>query len=243
MRFILLAFSLLTVLPMRMNDAPQPGDTGRAAGWYPLVGVVIGGMSALVFYGASRIFPAWLAAVLTAVAWIWLSGGLHLDGLADCCDGMLHASTPERRLEIMKDPRLGTFGGIGLVLAILLKISCLASLPIASAWIALPLAAASGRWMLLIAGKQPSARPGGMGADFALGLSARSFLPANILLAGLLVLAGWTGLAAFSFALLVSIALMILANARLKGLTGDVFGFIVEASELAVLLTFCVRWQ
>lgn len=241
MRLILLAFSLLTVLPVRLKDAPQPGDTGRAAGWYPLVGVVIGGLSALVFYGANHVFPVWLAAVLTTAVWIWMSGGLHLDGLADCCDGMLHASTPERRLEIMKDPRLGTFGGIGLMLGILIKVACLVSIPPEAAWIALPLAAAAGRWMLLIAGKQPSARPGGMGADFALGLSWKSFAPASIILAGLLVLAGWASLAAFSLALASTAVLIHTARRRLNGLTGDVFGFIVEAAELAVLLVFCVR--
>lgn len=241
MRYLLLAFSLLTALPVRIKDTPQPGDTGRAAGWYPLVGVVIGGLSALVYYGAIRIFPTWLAAVLTTAVWIGASGGLHLDGLADCFDGMMHASTPERRLEIMKDPRLGTFGGVGLVLAILLKVGCLASLPPETVWIALPLAAATGRGLLLVAGKQPMARPGGMGADFALGLSWKSVVPASLILAGLIYLASWRGLAAFGLAVLAAAGIIALARSRLKGLTGDVFGFIVETAELAVLLAFCVR--
>ena len=113
--------------------------------------------------------------------WVFLSGGLHLDGLADCFDGMLNSSLPERRLEIMKDPRLGTFGGLGLVLALLIKVAAVYSLAPGSDWIAILTAAALGRWLILLAGKQPLARPGGMGADFALGLTNASFAWAAIL--------------------------------------------------------------
>jgi adenosylcobinamide-GDP ribazoletransferase len=241
MKRFFLALSLLTSFPVRLKDAPQPGDSGRSAGWYPLIGALIGAAAAAVYWGAAQVFPPLLAALLSTAAWIALTGGLHLDGLADCCDGLLHASSPERRLEIMKDPRLGTFGGVGFCLAILLKMACLAALPPARVWIALPLAAAAGRWLLLPAARQPMARPGGMGADFALGLSGFAFLPASLTVLPFIALAGWPGAAAFLLAALAAWLIIRMAKSRLGGLTGDVMGLLVEAGELVVLLTLCVK--
>ena len=131
-----LAVSFLTIIPVRLQEPAHPGDLGRAAGWFPVIGVILGGLVAAAYHGFSLIFPPYLAAALAVAIWIGMTGGLHLDGLADCCDGLLNASSRERRLEIMKDPRLGTFGAIGLVLTIVLKIICLASLPASMAWIA-----------------------------------------------------------------------------------------------------------
>jgi adenosylcobinamide-GDP ribazoletransferase len=125
MKRFALAVSFLTVIPLRLNEPPHPGDLGKAAGWFPVIGAVIGGLVVAAYYGLSFIFPPLPAGARAASVWIELTGGLHLDGLTDCFDGMLNASSRERRLEIMKDPRLGTFGGIGVFLAILLKIICL----------------------------------------------------------------------------------------------------------------------
>lgn len=241
MKRFLLAISFLTVFPIHLKEAPLPGDQGKAAGWYPFIGLLIGVMVAAVHYGFSLIFPAFLAAALAALIWIGVSGGLHLDGLADCCDGMLSAAYPERRLKIMKDPRLGTFGGIGLTLAILLKIICLFSLPAGTAWIAVPLAATLGRWLLLPAGKQPLATQTGMGADFARGLEKTVFVQAGLLVAILTIFAGWQGLAIVLLVHLVAWWILHIARARLGGVTGDVLGLIVEVTELVTLISFCVR--
>lgn len=241
MKYLRLAFSFLTVLPVKVKEAPQPGDLGRAAVWYPLVGAIIGSLVWLAKAGLTWLFPPMLAAGVCVVVWILLSGALHLDGLADCCDGLLNASSRERRLEIMKDPRLGTFGGVGLVLAILLKVLAVLSLPPGSDLLAIVLATSLGRWMILLAGKQPLARPGGMGADFALGLTPRAFLGAAVLPLVLMVLGGWHGLAAAAAAHLAAVGVMSLARARLGGMTGDVLGLLVEVTELVVLLSFAVR--
>jgi adenosylcobinamide-GDP ribazoletransferase len=236
-----LAISFLTILPGRLKEAPLPGDLGRAAGWFPFIGAVLGILVAAAYAGVSLLFPPFLSAVLTAAVWIALTGGLHLDGLADCCDGLLNASSPSRRLEIMKDPRLGTFGGLGLVLAVLLKVACLYSLPPGSTWVAIPLAAAVARWFLLPAGLQPLARTGGAAADFSSGLNRRVFIPA-VLVAGILTgLAGWRGLVIILFAHTLAWYMLRLARARLGGLTGDVYGLVVETAELAILAGFCVR--
>ena len=238
MNYLLLAFSFLTILPVRLKQAPAQGDLGRAAVWYPLIGLLIGGLSALAGWGLRQVLPSLLAAVLTTAIWIVLSGGLHLDGLADCCDGLLNASRPERRLEIMKDPRLGTFGGIGLILAIGLKIAAIQALPTSSLLAALPLAAALGRWLLLPAGKQPLARPDGLGADYASGLRPAIFFGAAVPLILLTVLGGWKALIAVGVCHLSAWGIFRLAKNRLGGVTGDVFGLTVEVAEILTLLVF-----
>lgn len=241
MKRFLLAISFLTIFPIHLKKAPLPGDQGKAAGWYPFIGLIIGVLVTVIHYGLSLIFPPLLTAALTASVWIGLSGGLHMDGLADCCDGILNASNPERRLEIMKDPRLGTFGGIGLTLAILLKIICLSNLPAGTAWIAVPLAATLGRWLLLPAGKQPLAHHSGMGADFASGLDKAVFIQAGLIVAILTALAGWQGLIIVVAVHLVTWWVIHFAKARLGGISGDVLGLVVELAELVTLIGFCVR--
>jgi adenosylcobinamide-GDP ribazoletransferase len=240
MKSLLLAFSFLTVFPVKLKEPPAEGDLGRAAAWFPLIGVMIGGLGALAAWGLRFVFPPFLAAVLTTGLWILMSGGLHLDGLADCCDGLLNASSPQRRLEIMKDPRLGTFGGIGLFLAILLKIAAIQVLPTGMIWFALPLAGALGRWLLLPAGKQALARPGGMGADFASGLRPAAFIGAAVPVLALTILGGWKACAAVLVCHLAAWGIFHASKSRLGGVTGDVFGLTVETAEILTLLVFCV---
>lgn len=241
MKRFLMAVSFLTVVPVCLKEAPRPGDQGKAAGWYPFVGALIGLLVAAAYWAFSLIFPSVLVATLTALIWIGVTGGLHLDGLADSCDGLLNSSSAERRLEIMKDPRLGTFGGIGLVLAILLKVACLVSLSGAVVWVAVPLATTVARWLLLPAAKQPLARPGGMGADFASGLNKAAFFQAGLVVAVLTAFAGWQGLLVVLIVHFTTWLILRAANVRLGGVTGDVFGLVVELAELVTLLGFCVR--
>ena len=91
MKMLGLAVSFLTILPVRLAGAFQPGDLGRSAAWFPGVGLLIGGILAggrLLF---AQVFPDPLGATLVVALWAVITGGLHLDGLADCCDGLLAA--------------------------------------------------------------------------------------------------------------------------------------------------------
>lgn len=240
MKYFTLAISFLTVIPVKVKEQIIPGDLGKSSGWFPLIGIFLGGIVAGIFSAVSLCLPPLVAAVFATAAWIGLTGGLHLDGLADCCDGMLNASNPERRLEIMKDPRLGSFGGIGLVISILLKIACLYSLPSGAFWIAIPLAASTGRWLLLWAGKQKMARSTGMGIDFSKGISVTTILPALLTLLTITALSGWKGALIVLFSHFVAWLIFRFSTNKLGGLTGDVFGLTVEISEIIVLLGFCI---
>jgi len=235
------AFSFLTILPVPAPRGTMPDDFGRSAAWFSITGLVIGLILALVGWGTRFIFPAAVVGFLVTGVWALITGGLHLDGLADCCDGMMSAAGIERRLEIMKDPRLGTFGGAGLVLVLLGKFVLSTVLVERGIWLAFPLAASLGRWFILLAARQPSARPGGMGDAFARGVRPWHIILSFLIPLGIMLWAGpvsWISLAA---ALLVLILIITAARRRLGGMTGDVFGLIVEMSELTVLLGMSIR--
>ncbi|MEI8132913.1 MAG: adenosylcobinamide-GDP ribazoletransferase [Leptolinea sp.] len=241
MKYLRQAFTQLTILPFSSTEAPQPGDSGRAAIWFPLVGLIIGSLLAGGWWLLSSVFPPILAAPLTLAFWALLSGGLHLDGLADCCDGLLCSASPARRLEIMTDSRLGSFAGVGLVLYLLIKFAAIFSLaPLLAPYIFI-LAALISRWLVLLAGKQPLARLDGMAADFANGLTTRSFLVGAILPFGFALLGGWRGMAATGLAVLAALIIFRFTRSRIGGVTGDVFGLTIEITELVVLLTYASR--
>ncbi len=240
MKYLSIAFNLLTTLPVRAPADWQPGDSGRAAGWYPFVGLVIGGLAASAYSMLSLYFSPLLTAALTLTLWVILTGGLHLDGLADCCDGLLHASNVEKRLEIMKDSRMGAFGGIGLALTLLLKVSALASLPTDKAVPVILLAASLGRWFIILAGFQPLARPGGMGADFSSGLRKSALFWGGLVPLGLAIFLGVQGILALGLTLFVVFFLLRFVHARIGGVTGDVFGLIVEVVETITLITLTI---
>jgi adenosylcobinamide-GDP ribazoletransferase len=237
MRNLRTAIGLLTTLPLGMPEDWQSGDSGRAGIWFPLVGIVIGVLTWLVWRALNFYFPSLIVGVLTLLVWVILTGGLHLDGLADCCDGLFASTTSERRLEIMKDPHVGTFGCVGLLLVLMLKAAALSSLA-ASSGFAIILAATISRWFILPAGLLPLAHPGGMGADFASGLKRSAIFITAILPLGLAFLLGTQGLFAVLTSLLAAAAVLGLAYTGIKGVTGDVFGMLVEVTETAVLLSF-----
>jgi adenosylcobinamide-GDP ribazoletransferase len=248
-----LALGFLTAIPVRADSA-GPDDLGRAAAWFPAVGWLIGALLAGAGAALNLLFPSLLAAALVVALWAALTGGLHLDGLADCCDGLFASAAPERRLEIMRDSRLGAFGGIGLGLFLIVKVASVAALlsasPIAQnllritnyglrgPLVALLLGPCLARWLILWVARQPSARPGGLGASFAAGLTPGSLVVAGLLPAVLIVLGGWRAVAATVAAGLVVWGAAALARARLGGVTGDVLGLSVELAELAVLLAY-----
>ncbi len=244
-----LAIGFLTVLPVR-TPPPQPGGPaadlgltlGRAGAWFSVVGLGLGALLAAAHFLLAHLFPASLTAALVVALWAALTGGLHLDGLADCCDGLLASVSPERRLEIMRDPRLGAFGGAGLTLFLILKVLAVASLTAALSFWAFIFSAALARWLILLVALQPAARPGGLGADFARGITPSILALAALTPLILVALGGWRALMAVVVAGLVTVAIVGLARARLGGVTGDVFGLTVELTELAALLVFAARF-
>lgn len=239
MRTLRIAFGLMTTLPFRLPEDWSAGDSGRASVWYPFVGFVIGAITWLAWEGAILVFPVWVAGTVTLVVWVILTGGLHLDGLADCCDGLLASTSAERRLEIMKDPHVGAFGVIGLIFVLLLKFAALASLTSVSS-LGILLAATLARWCILPTGLMTFARPSGMGANFALGFR-RSFIAwGAILPLAIALLLGMRGVLSALTGMGAAALIVWLAKSRIGGVTGDIFGMVVEIVEAIVLITFLI---
>jgi len=232
---ILCAFSLLTIVPtpLRWLDAQRPAARAMAA--YPLVGLVLGAAMALAQGVLQRVLPPAVCAGLIVAAWAVLTGGLHLDGWADCCDALAATVTRERRLEILRDPHLGSFGVAGLALLLAIKIAAVASLGRGNA--ALILAPVVGRWAIVnMAAMFPLARPEGMAARFREGLGRRELAWAGLTVAVACGAAGWSGLIVFVAAACTAVMFGRWASSRLGGVTGDVYGAVCELVECVTLV-------
>jgi len=228
----------LTILPVGRGSATPPAGLGRAAMWFPVVGAGIGLLLMAANHWLSRTFPPLLAALLTVTMWKIITGGLHLDGLADCLDG-LGGRTPEHRRAIMSDSRIGSFGAIGLILFLLLEIVALSGMDAHARWRALLAAPAIGRAMPpLLARLFPVARGEGQGASFAREVRRRGAAAALLVAVVVALLAfGASGLVALVLALAVALLAARFLVARVGGITGDILGAVVELAELTVLLT------
>lgn len=229
------AFAFLTVLPVGYPEGSQPG---RTFAYFPLVGLLIG----LVTAGVASInfLHADVVAFLALAAWVVLTGGLHLDGFGDSCDGLLATVAPERRLEIMKDPRAGSWAVVGLVLLLLGKYVTLRQLhPL---WLIMP--PVLGRWAMAMAAYAfPYARSSGMGAYFRQGLERMQIIIATVIsLVIVLILSALNPLRPILWLIVIIPPLAVVmvgrwAAGRLGGgLTGDVYGALCELTELLCLI-------
>ena len=226
------ALGLLTIFPVRYVKI-----SAGALGLYPAIGLFIGAMLVTAHFLLRLALPNLVAAVLVAVLWVIITGGLHLDGFADACDALFAATTRERRLEILRDVHLGTFGAAGLMLLLMLKVATVADTAVESLFLAPIL----GRWAIVFAATFPLARREGMAATFIAGLSRREILLATMIAVLCCVILGWLGLAAFVGAAMIAGLVALFALNRLGGLTGDIYGMICESVEVGVLLIGCAR--
>ncbi len=233
---LLSAAALLTRLPL-----PDHRGTGAASAWaWPVVGAGLGAFAALVAALALWIglTPGVVAALVLAVGAL-LTGGLHEDGLSDTADGLFGGWTKERRLEIMKDSRVGSYGVLALLLVTLARWSALTTLfGAGEIWALVAVGAASRAPMAVIMGALPNAR--GAGLSHATGRPSSGVALAGALLAAAvaLVVTGWAALPMLALVAGVSLLLARSARARIGGQTGDILGAaqqLAEAAGLAVL--------
>ena len=238
------AFGFLTRLPV--GPWPLQSDLAGISAWLPLVGLVVGSLAGFAAWGACLLFgpSPMLAGLVGCACWVAVTGGLHLDGVADCGDGLPVEVSRERRLEIMKDSRLGTFGGTFLLFTLLLKAAAIGTLAARtnSGWELAALCALAGllaRTQMFIAMRFPSARPGGMGDAFRQGTRTRHAVFALAMALAACLCLGLRGVVALAASLAASSSVLLYVKQRLGGVTGDVFGFSVETTEWAVLLSLC----
>lgn len=236
MRGLLVACRYLTRLPLPRSGVA--GDLGGASGWFPVVGLILGLLLAAGGLVIEWLVPPLLGAVLLVGLWALLTGGLHLDGLADAADGLGGGWSREETLAIMRDAATGAYGVSALVLVLGVKVSALTGLPPELRWRALLLAPVLGRVTpLLLARLCPPARAEGAGHAFALTVGRRPLAVAGLVAlgAGLGLFGPW-GLLLVALAALAATAFAGYLRARLGGLTGDCLGALVEGVEALTLV-------
>ncbi len=234
-RLLLTAVQFLTRLPVPDWVGHGPGQLDRAMRYLPLVGIGVGLLGAAVFALADAGLPRPVAALLSVVATLLLTGALHEDGLADTLDGLFGGVTRDDALRIMRDSRLGTYGAAGLTLALGLKVSALSTLPDVGA--VLVAGHAGSRLMVagVIAGL-PYARSDGTAVAVAGGVGATELLVAGLCGIASMLLLGVRGLPALVLAGGVAWGMARWFRRRLGGYTGDGLGAVQQATELAILL-------
>ena len=237
MTTLLTAFQFLTTFPAVIRRAFTAQELGRAVGYFPVVGLALGGVLYGLGSGLQLIFPVQVVAIFILAAWLLLTRALHFDGFLDTCDGLFGGFTPERRLEIMHDSRVGAFGVAGGGLLLLAKYAAIISLPHLSG---LLLAPVMGRWTTSFAiFAFPYAREKGMGRDMKDNVHWPQVILATLVsILAAWFFAGWSGLLAFALA---GVVLWLGAGfilRRIPGLTGDSYGALCELVELTVILLF-----
>jgi adenosylcobinamide-GDP ribazoletransferase len=234
----LAALQFLTLVPPIVRRPFTPLEMGRAVGYFPLVGALLGGLLALLDRGLGLVFPASISALLLLAASTVATGALHLDGFLDACDGLFGGYTPQKRLEIMRDERVGAFGLCGGVLLLLLKWSALTALTTRGT--ALIVALTLSRWAMALAiGRAPYAREKGLGRAMRDHTGAGQIALATTTALAVALLAGrWRGMVALLASALTTWLAVRLALRRVPGLTGDLYGAISELVEAIVLLVY-----
>jgi adenosylcobinamide-GDP ribazoletransferase len=241
---LLSAFALLTRLPL-----PNHQGTGAASAWaWPVAGAVLGALgaalaSAALWLGVTPGVTAVLVLALSAM----LTGGLHEDGLSDTADGLFGGWTKTRRLEIMKDSRVGSYGVLALVLVALARWSALTAILVygqngGGHWAALIATGALSRApMALIMALLPNAR--GEGLSHATGRPSpmTTLVALLIALAIATALSGWTAVPLVFAAFGSGVLLAILALRKIGGQTGDILGASQQLAEVACLAVLSAR--
>lgn len=241
MRGFLLAWHFLTAIPLaRQLRPPDPEDLARSMRWYPVIGLVLGGMLVGLDDALRLVFAPPVVAALLVLGLVAGTRALHQDGLADTADGFLGGQAADDRLAIMRDPRVGAFGATALVLSLILRYAGLLALPDELRVPALLCMPVLGRWAMVAgAVSAPYARKeGGLAGGFLVGLSWRdttwAALPLCAALLGVMGVAA--GLAGITIATGVGVAFARLSKRLCGGVTGDTLGATNELAELAFLL-------
>jgi len=231
------AVRFLTFIPLPAREASWE-QVGRSTAYFPLVGALLGAILVLADALLGKIWSHLLVSAVLVVLWVILTGGLHLDGLADTVDGLRGGRGREERLTIMRDSRLGTFGGVAVFCLLALKLAFVNELSLTCRGPGLLLVPTLGRWAMVYSiWAFPSARPGGTGSMFKehSGLRELGLATVLALVVALSPFSLW-GLAILG-ALWLAVTLLGWTLTRaLGGLTGDTYGALCEVSEVLVLV-------
>ncbi|VAV99309.1 Cobalamin synthase [hydrothermal vent metagenome] len=241
------AFMLLTRFPITWeNHSPEAPDLNRSLWAYPVVGLVIGLVGALVLAVADRAgLPSVLAVLSAVTVMILATGAFHEDGLADVADGFGGGLGREKKLEIMRDSRIGTYGGLALIISMGLRVGSLGSLTLFHGVTAIIGAAMISRLMIIIGlFILPPARTDSLAAGA--GKPKVNSLGAASLITGIFMVLtlGLPMTLLVSVTAVLAMGIMaVIATRQIGGYTGDVLGAIQQVTEIAVLMALSAYWS
>ena len=239
---IVMALMFLTRIPTP-SIPYHPSLLGKATLYFPLVGIVIGVIGAVIYSAALSLWPSSVAVALAIIAMYLSTGGFHEDGLADTADGIGGGWTVEDKLRIMKDSRIGTYGTLAIAGLLLVKFSALSQMAAEQIPTVLIVAHVLARWSILpMIMTTPYVRAEGTGKPFVDSISPKRFVIATLFVLGLIV-----SLASVKTLLLIISCLCLLTSCRwyfkrkLGGITGDTLGATNQLVEVAVYLIFLIQ--
>jgi adenosylcobinamide-GDP ribazoletransferase len=232
----LVALQFLTIWPVRIRSELTPEDLGGSLRYFPLVGLFLG----LALAGAALLLsflPHPVMAVVILILSIVLTGGMHLDGFADTCDGFGGLRPKEKVLEIMRDSRVGVMGVTGVFCLLALKGVLVASVPPKILWKLLILMTVVSRWsQVLVCCTSSYARAEGKAKHFVEYAGRNDLLAASIFAAAvILFLASWRAPLVLFLSLLPLLLFLTYVKRRIGGVTGDIIGAASEITEVAIL--------
>jgi len=246
----LAALRFLTTLRVPQRGGGSPEDLAGSTGFFPVVGIIIGLILAGAYWLLIHILPPGVVSGILIIAGVVLSGGLHLDGFVDTCDGIGGHKDAQSRWQVMHDSRSGAFGIIGVVCLLLVKYASLNSVPDNLIMAALLIMPVISRWTMVYAiFAYPYARPSGLGKVIKQGVGRGRFaLTTAITVTAVIGLARWAGIPLFYLAgplimlgvWLITLVMAAYLKGKFDGLTGDTYGAINEVAEVSVLIMICL---
>ena len=238
MRLFLIAFQFLTIVPLPVTVRCEQEDLGRSMTFFPLVGLAIGALLAGADFLLAPVLPRGVVDLLLVVLLSVVTGGLHLDGLSDVCDGLAARGSRERFLDVMKDSRVGAVGAVALVLALGLKYQALLAVPLQhkrEVLLFFPLAARFAQVQMTAGSTR--ARADGLGCAFIGGVGLTQLaLSFACTVAAAYWLIGLNGIYCTFGLCLLTWGVRSWSHRRLGGITGDVIGCASELNEIFCLL-------
>ncbi|UCD15202.1 MAG: adenosylcobinamide-GDP ribazoletransferase [Candidatus Omnitrophota bacterium] len=237
MKYFLIALQFLTILPVKIKAKIEDKDFGKSLLYFPAVGLIIGVILSITAFFFSRFAPFLSVAVILVVS-VVLTGGIHLDGFADTCDGFYASHSKEQTLKIMRDSRIGVMGVIGIVCVFLLKFALLSSFSPALLWRAVIIMAVFSRWALSFAcSLSKYARQKGKAEFFIKYADKRAVLAGGIFtLATFLIFIGTKGVTVFILSWIFVFLFVKYSEKKIGGITGDILGAVNEIGEVSTLL-------
>lgn len=241
MKRFLIALQFLTILPVKIKLEIEQSDFGKSLLYFPLIGMLIGTLLSLSLFLLGGL-PRMVRAIFILIMPIIITGGIHLDGFADTCDGFYGARPKEVILQIMRDSQIGVMGVIGLVCILLLKFSLIASIPQNILWRPLIMMMAFSRWTQVLGCYMSSyPREDGKAKYFIEYDSKKEFLAGVFFVIVLfLLLAGLKGLVLLVLSLAMILLFINYVKKRIDGMTGDTIGATSEIAEVLMLLFYLI---